>query len=168
MYVLEKNKILSEFRPWCYKTFLMLNSHEIFRHKFQNKFDQDKLPHLGDNCVQNFHLGRYIVRYTVGNLFLLQPASGAVKCDIRTYIRWHIAPNENFGYGYPILMHFCSLSSLECCKPHKAARHHWRKFWGYPIRRNVSNSSALELGFDVRKPVFRDSKWNSKPVCWAT
>ena len=23
---------------------------------------------LGDNCIQNFHLGRYIVGYTVGNL----------------------------------------------------------------------------------------------------
>ena len=26
--------------------------------------------HLGDNCIQNFHLGRYIMRYTVGNLVL--------------------------------------------------------------------------------------------------
>ena len=25
------------------------------------------LYHLGDNCIQNFHLGRYIVGYTVGN-----------------------------------------------------------------------------------------------------
>ena len=25
---------------------------------------------LGDNCIQNFDLGRYIVRYTVGNLVL--------------------------------------------------------------------------------------------------
>ena len=23
---------------------------------------------LGNNCIQNFHLGRYIVGYTVGNL----------------------------------------------------------------------------------------------------
>ena len=23
--------------------------------------------HLGDNCIQIFHLGRYIVGYTVGN-----------------------------------------------------------------------------------------------------
>ena len=26
--------------------------------------------HLGDNCIQNFYLGRYIARYTVGNLVL--------------------------------------------------------------------------------------------------
>ena len=25
--------------------------------------------HLGDNCIQIFYLGRYIVGYTVGNLF---------------------------------------------------------------------------------------------------
>ena len=25
---------------------------------------------LGDNCIQNFHLGRYIVGYPVGNLVL--------------------------------------------------------------------------------------------------
>ena len=42
--------------------------------------------HLGDNCIQNFHLGRYIVRYTVGN-FVLR--------------RRYTAPNENFEYGYP-------------------------------------------------------------------
>ena len=41
---------------------------------------------LGDNCIQNFHLGRYIVGYTVGNLVLRRRASGAVKRDFRTYI----------------------------------------------------------------------------------
>ena len=35
----------------------------------------------GDNCIQNFHLGRYIVGYTVGNLVLRRRASGAVKRD---------------------------------------------------------------------------------------
>ena len=25
----------------------------------------NKNDHLGDNCIQNFHLGRYIVGYTV-------------------------------------------------------------------------------------------------------
>ena len=29
--------------------------------------------HIGDNCIQNFHLGRYIVGYTVGNLVLRPP-----------------------------------------------------------------------------------------------
>ena len=34
---------------------------------------------LGDNCIQNFHLGRYIFRYTVRNLALRRRVSGAVK-----------------------------------------------------------------------------------------
>ena len=36
---------------------------------------------LGDNCIQNFHLGRYIVGYTVGNLVLRQCASRCIKRD---------------------------------------------------------------------------------------
>ena len=56
---------------------------------------------LGDNCIQNFHLGRYIVGYTVGNLVLRRRMSGAVKRDFRTYIRRYTSPNENFEYGYP-------------------------------------------------------------------
>ena len=57
--------------------------------------------HLGDNCIQNFHLGRYIVGYMVGNLVLRRRVSGAVKRDFRTYIRRYTSPNENFEYGYP-------------------------------------------------------------------
>ena len=30
---------------------------------------------LRDNCIQNFHLGRYIIGYTVGNLVLRQSVS---------------------------------------------------------------------------------------------
>ena len=52
--------------------------------------------HLGDNCIENFHLGRYIVGYTVGNLVLRRRASGAVKRDFRTYIRRYTSKNENF------------------------------------------------------------------------
>ena len=59
------------------------------------------MDHLGDNCIQNFHLGRYIVGYTVGNLVLRRRVSGAVKRDFRTYIRRYTSPNENFEYGYP-------------------------------------------------------------------
>ena len=43
--------------------------------------------HLGDNCIQIFHLGRCIVEYMVGNLVLKRCASGAVKCDFRSYIQ---------------------------------------------------------------------------------
>ena len=59
------------------------------------------LTYLGDNCIQNFHLGRYIVGYTVGNLVLWRRVSGALKRDLRTYIRRYTSPNEYFEYGYP-------------------------------------------------------------------
>ena len=80
--------------------------------------------YLGDNCIQNFHLGRYIVGYTVGNLVLRRRARGAVKRDFRTYIRRYTSPNENFEYGYPhsnALLQF--ELKLDSCKPHKAACH---------------------------------------------
>ena len=96
-----------------------------------------KKLNLGDNCIQkNFHLGRYIVGYTVGNsvlrrrasrvgnLVLRRRASGAVKRELRTYILRYTSPNENFEYGYP---HSNALLQshlkFESCKPHKAARH---------------------------------------------
>ena len=80
--------------------------------------------HLGDNCIQNFHLGRYIVGYTVGNVVLWRRASGAVKRDFRTYIRRYTTPNENFEYGYPhsnALLQFHL--KFERRKPRNAARH---------------------------------------------
>ena len=62
---------------------------------------QEKSIELGDNCIQNFNLGRYIVGYSVGNFVLRRRVSGAVKHNCRTYIRRYTAPNENFEYGYP-------------------------------------------------------------------
>ena len=103
---------------------------------------------LGDNCIKNFHLGRYIVGYTVGNLVLRRRASGAVKRDFRTYIWRYTSPNENVEYGYP---HSNVLLQFE----HKAARHPTKcdvinevklfqiagytvaSFWRYQIRRHV-------------------------------
>ena len=88
-------------------------------------FRKDKtVCKLGDNCIQNFNLGRYIVGYTVGNLVLRRRASGAVKRDFRTYIRRYTSPNENFEYSYPhsnAPLQF-RLES-ERWKPHKAACH---------------------------------------------
>ena len=79
---------------------------------------------LGDNCIQNFQLGRYIVGYTVRNLVLQRLASGAVKCDFRTYIRGYTSLNDNFENGYPhsnALLR--SRLKLERCKLHKASHH---------------------------------------------
>ena len=41
----------------------------------------------GDNHIQNFYLGRYIV---------------AVKLNFRPYMRRYTSPNENFEYSYPL------------------------------------------------------------------
>ena len=57
--------------------------------------------YLGDNCIQNVHLGRYIVSYMVGNFVLRRRVSGAVKSIFRPYNRRYTAPNEHFEYGYP-------------------------------------------------------------------
>ena len=44
------------------------NESDLSRQSFQ----RITTLHLGDNCIQIFHLGRYIVGYTVGNLVLRQ------------------------------------------------------------------------------------------------
>ena len=65
-----------------------------------------------DNCIQNFYLGRYILRYTVENLVLRRRASGAVKRDFRTYIRRYTPPPMKIlNMIIPILMHFCGFVS---------------------------------------------------------
>ena len=77
----------------------------------------------GDNCIQNLHLGRYIVGYTVGNHVLRLHLRVAVKLDFRPYKQRYTSPNENFRYGYP---HSNALPQsrlkLERCKPHKSAQ----------------------------------------------
>ena len=78
---------------------------------------------LGDNCIQNFHLGRYIIWYMVGYLVLWLRTSGAIKHDFRTYIQRYTSPNKNCEYGYPhsnALLQ-CSIK-LGHCKPNKSAR----------------------------------------------
>ena len=70
--------------------------------------------YLGDTCIQNFYLGKYIIGYMVRNYILslcwhvtlkwnFQPynRSGAVKLNFRPYNRRYTFPNENFEYGYP-------------------------------------------------------------------
>ena len=72
----------------------------IYLSKLQETF-KPPTTQLGDNHIQNFHLGRYIVGYTVGNLVLWRGVSGALKRDFQTYIRRYTSPNEDFEYGYP-------------------------------------------------------------------
>ena len=56
----------------------------------------------GDNHIQNFHLGRYIVGYTFGNHVLRLRSRIAVKLNFRPYIRRYTSPNVNFEYSYPL------------------------------------------------------------------
>ena len=58
-----------------------------------------------DSCIQNFHLGRYII----GNLVLGRRASGAIKRNFRTYMKI-------LNMIIPIIMHFCSLVSNRSLK----------------------------------------------------
>ena len=65
--------------------------------------------------------------------------SGAVKRDLRTYIRQITSPNENFEYGYPHSNAFLQFYlKLERCKLHNAARH--------PTKCDVINDIKLRLG----------------------
>ena len=50
-----------------------------FPHLYEEK------TQLGDNCIQNFHLGRYIISYMVGNFVLGRRVSRAVKRNFRPY-----------------------------------------------------------------------------------
>ena len=65
---------------------------------------------LGDNCIQNFHLERYVIRYTVRNFV----DTSHVKHNFRKYIPPYTFPNENFEYGYShsnVLFNFCTTKS---------------------------------------------------------
>ena len=57
--------------------------------------------YLGDNCIQNVYLGRYIIWYMVGNSVLRRRASWTFKSDFRPYIQLYTFPNENLDYGSP-------------------------------------------------------------------
>ena len=96
----------------------------IFQELGGNSVDLHANDQLGDNCIQHFHLGRYIVGYTVGNLVLRRRASGAVKCDFRPYIGRHTSQNVNFEHGYPHSNAFLQfLPQLDLYKPHVIQRY---------------------------------------------
>ena len=44
----------------------------LFRNEFnlQYRYNMGKNGQLGENCIQHFHLGRYIIGYAVGSLVL--------------------------------------------------------------------------------------------------
>ena len=101
---------------------------------------------LGENCIQNFHLERYIIKYMVGNLVLQRRESGVIKLDWRYIGRYtvvnlvlrrresgvikrdfqlYIQKYKNFEYGYPYSYALVQFPlNLKPCKPHKATHHH--------------------------------------------
>ena len=96
---------------------------KFWRYPIRRRVTKASALDFGDTCIQKFHFGKYIVRYTVRNLILRRRASGAIKRDFRPCIRRYTSPNENFEYVIPILMHcFCSfvsnLSVANRRKPH--------------------------------------------------
>ena len=45
-------------------------AHKNYIYAISTKVSSAGSNEIGDNCIQNFHLGRYIVGYRVGNLVL--------------------------------------------------------------------------------------------------
>ena len=73
----------------------------------------------GDNHIQNIHLGRYIIGYTVGNHVLQLRLRVTIKLNFRPYIKRHTSQKENCEYSYTlsgleVLIHgVISLSSCD-------------------------------------------------------
>ena len=126
---------------------------------------------LGDNCIQNVHLGRYIIGYMVGNFVLWWRVGRAIKHNFRPYNRRYTSPNDNFEYGYP---HSNALNNIYLSKTQYFAPNWsfvsnvkqlcqqatslmttvlWQciaeftdtNSWRYPVRRHVTFASALGL-----------------------
>ena len=88
---------------------------------------------LGDNCIQICLLGRYIVRYTVGN-FVLR----------RTYIRRYTSPNYKLEYGYP---HSNVLFNIYTSKPGICIKYISCISDLNSQRRPIINNVAHDVGF---------------------
>ena len=63
--------------------------------------------YLGDNYIQNFHLGRYIVSFMVGNFVLRhRHISGVVNCNSDYKTNDTPPQMKILNMVIPILMHF--------------------------------------------------------------
>ena len=104
---------------------------------------------LGDNCIQNVHLGRYMV----GNFVLRRRVSRTVKRNFRPYNRRYTSPKEHFECGYT---HSNALLNIYSSKAHYFAPN-----WSF-----ISNVKQLcqpitsDVTYDVGAPtVYRRIYW---------
>ena len=117
--------------------------------------------YLGNNYIQNVHLGRYIVGYMVGNFVLRRHASGAIKCNFRPYNWQYTSPNEHFEYGYPHsnALHQPTTSDVtyDIGAPTVYRRIYWRKFLTLPNQtsRYIRKSIRLVLNVDSESSLTR-------------
>ena len=109
--------------------------------------------YLGDNHIQNFHLGRYIVGYMVGNLVLRWRASRAVKHDFWAYIWLYTSPNNNFEYGYP---HFNALLHIRLDSMYWKPQAIQRKviyYWCQTISCSISQDILSQIFYVIQSDV---------------
>ena len=71
-------------RTALYKKMKIMRPFSEIKFVVQSIFWFPLLP-FGDNCIQNVHLGRYIVGYMVGNFVLRRHVSRTVKRNFRPY-----------------------------------------------------------------------------------
>ena len=98
---------------------------------------------LGDNRIQNVHLGRYIVGYMVGSFVLRRRVRGAVKRNFRPYNRWYTSPNEHFEYGYP---HSNALFNI-----YSSRAQHFAPNWSFvsnvkQLRQPITSNVTYDIG----------------------
>ena len=108
---------------------------------------------LGDNCIQNVNLGRYVVGYMVWKFVLRRRVSGAVKRNFRPYNGWYTSINENFEYDYPHSnAHFSIYSS-------KAQ--HFAPNWSFASNvKQLRQPITSDVTYDVGAPtVYRRIYW---------
>ena len=99
--------------------------------------------YLRENCIQNVHLGRYIVGYMVGNFVLRRRVSGAVKRNFRPYNRWYTSTNEHFEYSYP---HSNALFNMYSSKAQ-----HFELNWSFAsnvkqLRQPITSDATYDVG----------------------
>ena len=64
-------RVSQYLESWCIdKPFSNLRGRDMATKLLSVTVSKTSLIDLGDNCIQNVHLGRYIVSYLVGNFIL--------------------------------------------------------------------------------------------------